>query len=285
MHDAGVGDAGQGPGGHRPVGRAVLGLRGGRARPRPRAARGRGAGVRHVLRLPGHGPGRSAARSPRPVSASTAPTPAQHLRRLVGALQRPARRAVGLDEPRRLGDRGARGHAGDRLDRRRPGCGLRGRRAPALRRAVAPRGHALDLRPAGARELPVARRRHRGRLDRRQRRRGAGRRDPRAGGGVARALRPLRRRRLVGGRGARAEGGGRPAHLRLRRPRPAAGRARPSRSRRTSWRRPGSTSSSSTPASGSSSALAGVSDPEEKRKIIGREFIRVFEQAARDVVG
>ncbi|WP_377644335.1 glutamine-hydrolyzing GMP synthase [Oryzobacter terrae] len=33
------------------------------------------------------------------------------------------------------------------------------------------------------------------------------------------------------------------------------------------------------------SALAGVTDPEEKRKIIGREFIRVFEQAARDVVG
>ncbi|MGH3442264.1 MAG: glutamine-hydrolyzing GMP synthase [Nitriliruptorales bacterium] len=30
-------------------------------------------------------------------------------------------------------------------------------------------------------------------------------------------------------------------------------------------------------------ALAGVTDPEEKRKIIGREFIRVFEQAARDV--
>ncbi|HEY4603387.1 MAG TPA: glutamine-hydrolyzing GMP synthase, partial [Blastococcus sp.] len=33
------------------------------------------------------------------------------------------------------------------------------------------------------------------------------------------------------------------------------------------------------------SALAGVADPEEKRKIIGREFIRVFEQAALDVVG
>jgi GMP synthase (glutamine-hydrolysing) len=31
-------------------------------------------------------------------------------------------------------------------------------------------------------------------------------------------------------------------------------------------------------------ALAGVSDPEEKRKIIGREFIRVFEQAAREAV-
>jgi GMP synthase (glutamine-hydrolysing) len=30
-------------------------------------------------------------------------------------------------------------------------------------------------------------------------------------------------------------------------------------------------------------ALAGVSDPEQKRKIIGREFIRVFESAAREV--
>jgi GMP synthase (glutamine-hydrolysing) len=31
-------------------------------------------------------------------------------------------------------------------------------------------------------------------------------------------------------------------------------------------------------------ALAGVSDPEEKRKIIGREFIRVFESAARSIL-
>jgi GMP synthase (glutamine-hydrolysing) len=31
-------------------------------------------------------------------------------------------------------------------------------------------------------------------------------------------------------------------------------------------------------------ALAGVTDPEEKRKAIGREFIRVFEEAARRVV-
>jgi len=30
-------------------------------------------------------------------------------------------------------------------------------------------------------------------------------------------------------------------------------------------------------------ALAGVTDPEEKRKIIGREFIRAFEQAARQI--
>ena len=37
-------------------------------------------------------------------------------------------------------------------------------------------------------------------------------------------------------------------------------------------------------ASGSLDALAGVTDPEEKRKIIGREFIRVFEQAQADLV-
>jgi GMP synthase (glutamine-hydrolysing) len=31
-------------------------------------------------------------------------------------------------------------------------------------------------------------------------------------------------------------------------------------------------------------ALAGVTDPEDKRKVIGREFIRIFEQAAREVI-
>jgi len=31
-------------------------------------------------------------------------------------------------------------------------------------------------------------------------------------------------------------------------------------------------------------ALAGVTDPEQKRKIIGREFIRAFEQAERDLI-
>src|SRR6202451_1148648 len=32
-------------------------------------------------------------------------------------------------------------------------------------------------------------------------------------------------------------------------------------------------------------ALAGVTDPEQKRKIIGREFIRAFEQAAAQIAG
>jgi GMP synthase (glutamine-hydrolysing) len=31
------------------------------------------------------------------------------------------------------------------------------------------------------------------------------------------------------------------------------------------------------------SALAGVTGPERKRKVIGREFIRVFEQAAQEI--
>src|SRR6185312_15058274 len=31
-------------------------------------------------------------------------------------------------------------------------------------------------------------------------------------------------------------------------------------------------------------ALAGVTDPEDKRKIIGREFIRSFEQAERELI-
>ena len=39
----------------------------------------------------------------------------------------------------------------------------------------------------------------------------------------------------------------------------------------------------STRASASSTTLAGVTDPEQKRKIIGHEFIAVFEEAAREV--
>jgi GMP synthase (glutamine-hydrolysing) len=38
-------------------------------------------------------------------------------------------------------------------------------------------------------------------------------------------------------------------------------------------------------AAGFVGALAGVTDPEQKRKIIGREFIRAFEQAAREIAG
>ncbi len=58
---------------------------------------------------------------------------------------------------------------------------------------------------------------------------------------------------------------------------------RPSRSRRTTWPPPASSSRWSTPQDRFLGALAGVTDPEQKRKIIGREFIRVFEAAAREV--
>ena len=60
-------------------------------------------------------------------------------------------------------------------------------------------------------------------------------------------------------------------------------RVRLSRLSRTSWRPPALTPRSSTLRSGPSRRWQ-VSDPEQKRKIIGREFIRVFEQAAREVV-
>ena len=93
-------------------------------------------------------------------------------------------------------------------------------------------------------------------------------------------LRPVGRRRLVRRGAARAPRDRRPAHLRLRRPRPDAqerGRAghrglpRPLQGRR---------SSPSTPRTASSTKLAGVTEPEAKRKIIGTEFIRVFEEEA-----
>ena len=170
--------------------------------------------------------------------------------------------------------------------RRDAGRRVRGRRAPAVRRAVAPRGRALDVRPAGARELPAPRRRPRRRPGPPatwSRSRSSGIREQ--VGDAPGDLRAVRRRRLLGRRGARAEGRRRPADLRVRRPRAAArrrGRAGREGLRRRDRGRP---RRSSTPASSSSTRSPGVTDPEEKRKIIGREFIRVFEQAAREVVG
>jgi GMP synthase (glutamine-hydrolysing) len=80
-----------------------------------------------------------------------------------------------------------------------------------------------------------------------------------------------------------APGRRRSAHLRVRRPRPAAGRrgraggeglrGRHRHPAERWWTRP----------ERFLGALTGVADPEQKRKIIGREFIRVFEAAAREV--
>ena len=52
-----------------------------------------------------------------------------------------------------------------------------------------------------------------------------------------------------------------------------------------SWRPPVPGWSPSTLADRFLEALNAVSDPEGKRKIIGREFIRTFEGAVRDLLG
>ena len=91
------------------------------------------------------------------------------------------------------------------------------------------------------------------------------------------------RRRFVGRRRADPRGDRRQAHLRLRRSRPAAagrgggGRHAVPRPLQHPARPCGGR------ASCSSSALDGVADPEQKRKIIGRLFIDVFEAEAKKI--
>ena len=165
----------------------------------------------------------------------------------------------------------------------RAGRRVRGRRAPAVRRAVAPRGHALDVRPAGAGELPATTAPGSPPTgptanvveELVERVRAAGRRRPGD-------LRAVRRRRLRRSPPRSSSGPSATSSPVSSSTTGCCGRARPSRSRRTSSPRPASISSSSTRATSSSTRSPGVTDPEEKRKIIGREFIRVFEQAARD---
>ena len=162
------------------------------------------------------------------------------------------------------------------------GRGARGRRARPLRDPVPPRGrahavrHATILTTLPARRLRL--RRWRGRaasvIDEQVAR------DPRAGRRRPRDLRAVRRRRLVGGRAARAPGARRPAHLRVRRPRPDAQERGRAGGRRVPRPLPGAARRTSTRRSASSRGSPGVTDPEQKRKIIGEEFIRVFEEEA-----
>ena len=95
----------------------------------------------------------------------------------------------------------------------------------------------------------------------------------------ARDLRPVRRRGLVGGRGAGAPGRRRPAHLHLRGSR-AAAHARARAGRAHLPRAPRHQAASPWTRATLPGALAGVTDPEEKRKRIGDTFIDVFEEAA-----
>ena len=91
--------------------------------------------------------------------------------------------------------------------------------------------------------------------------------------------RPLRRRGLLGGRRAAAQGHRRPTDLRVRRQRPAApARRRPGDGHvRREHGREGDRANAEDKFLG---RLAGVADPEEKRKIIGRTFIEVFDEEA-----
>ena len=194
-------------------------------------------------------------------------------------------RAVGVDEPRGRRRRGAaRVHRDRHLDRR-AGRRVRGRRPPAGRGAVPPRGAAHRARPDRARALPVRHRRPRADLDDGQRRRGAGgarsaRRSATGralcalSGGVDSAVAAALVQRAIGDRltcvyvdhGLMREGETEQIERDFVAVTGVDLRVVDAREQFLA-------------------ALAGVSDPEEKRKIIGREFIRVFEQAALDVVG
>ena len=82
-----------------------------------------------------------------------------------------------------------------------------------------------------------------------------------------------------------AQGRGQAAYLRVCRPRPAAqGRGRRGgggvRPERPVWPE---LHPRERPAALSTSKLAGVEEPEQKRKIIGEEFIRVFEEEAKKI--
>ena len=118
-------------------------------------------------------------------------------------------------------------------------------------------------------------------VDARGRDRGAGRADPRAGRPRARPLRPLRRRRQRRRGAARAQGRRRPAHVRLRRPRPAAQGRGGAGGRDVRRSLPRSARARRRRRSASSRGSPASTDPEEKRKRIGEEFIRVFEDEAR----
>ena len=194
-------------------------------------------------------------------------------------------RAQGLDVPRRLGRRGPGGLRRARLHRGHPGRGVRGRRPPARRRPVAPRGAAHRARPAGARALPARHRRLPPDLDDGQHRRGADRADPRRrsatgraicglSGGVDSAVAAAIVQRAIGDRltcvfvdhGLLRKGEAEQVERDFVAATGVALHVVDAEKRFLD-------------------ALAGVSDPEEKRKIIGREFIRVFEAAEAEVVG
>ena len=205
-------------------------------------------------------------------STSTCPTPL--FEGLPGAVP-------GVGEPRRLRHDAATGLRRRGHERECAGGRHAGRIAAALRPAVPPGGGAHRARQRHPPPLRLRRLRLPRRLDDGVVRRRGGRAHSTAGGGRPCGLRAQRRRGLDRGRRHPPPGGRRPPDLHLRRQRPAAagrgdagrapvrGQAAPAGGRRRCPRRC------------SSSGWPGVVDPEEKRKIIGRTFIDVFEERAQ----
>ena len=226
-HDLARGGARAQPARADPQRRAGVGVRGQRAARRPADLRARHPDARHLLRHAADGARPRRSRRPHRRLRVREDGAA---RGGVAALQGHAGGSDRLDVAPRLGRRAARGRARRRRLAVDADRGVRGARAPPLRRPVPSRGRAHAARDGGAEELPLRDRRRAAGLDARGRDRGAGRAHPRAGRVGARALRALRRRRLGRRGAARAQGGRRPAHLRLRRPRDAAqGRGRAGR--------------------------------------------------------
>ena len=136
-----------------------------------------------------------------------------------------------------------------------------------------------------SRNFVAPHRRLRRRLDHGAVPRQRGRPHPRAGRRRAGDLRAVRRRRFRRRRGADPRGDRRPAHLHLRRPRADARRTRRKRSSSCSaahYNIPLVAVDASALFLGE---LAGVTDPEVKRKTIGRLFIEVFEEEAEKLGG
>ena len=175
--DAGRRDAGEEPGRDHPLRRPVQRLRAGRAADRRRRCSTPTCRSSASATASRRWPRRSAARSRGPATASTAAPRCAAAARARACCSRdlPARPA-GLDEPRRLRDRGPGGLHGHRRVGGRAGRRLRGPGRPPGRRAVPPGGRAHRARPGDADPLPVRHRRHRADLDAGEHHRRAGRR-------------------------------------------------------------------------------------------------------------
>ena len=170
----------------------------------------------------------------------------------------PVRRRVGqgrdrhgVDEPRRPRHPAARRLQGGGRLQGRPVRGHRRREAPALRRAVPPRGGAHPARGRADRQLRAPHRRAAGRLEHGALQVERDRQDPRPGRQGPRHLRPLGRRRQRRGRGADPRGRSATSSPASSSTTACCGRTRPRRWSRCSAATTTSRWCTSTPASGS----------------------------------